>query len=315
MTETRPFFVTRMFRNLVTHDWVVIAFHSIMHLRVWLAPSGPNANLARGVSFGLFATAVFILVLTRGEIVPKGAFRAILYRIGLFAPLFFSYFELKSLLPALRPQLVDASLYHFDTTLFGQTPATYLDQFVRFETVEWFAFFYYTYFVLILFYLVGGVFFDQGKRLAEMMLAAALVVSVGHFAYTLVPGFGPHFALAFDNELVGGFWWRTVDTAVAASGAQLDIFPSLHTAFPTLFLLHAIRYRDTVPFKYGWAITAFWWVNILIATLLLRWHWAIDLMAGMTLSILAQRFSIFVAERESQKNRDGLQAIWEPIRE
>ena len=306
----------RLLSNIVTHDYLAMAVHITLLTRAWLAPQGPNASLARSVTAFVFAIAFIILLLTRGEVLPQGGLRAILYRLGLFTPLFISYFELKSLLPALRPQLLDSALYELDTALFGLSPAVGLDDFVRFETVEWFAFFYYTYFALMLVYLFGSLFIDQGRRVSEVMLGAAIVVCVGHFAYTLVPGFGPHIAITFIHERVGGFWWRTVDDAVKSGGAHLDIFPSLHTAYPSLFTLHALRHRDKVPFKYGWHITVFWLANILIATVFLRWHWAIDLMGGMTLAIVAHRIGIVVGGWETARDREaeGLQPIWEPIR-
>ena len=306
----------RAFDNASAHDFVACAFHVYLLARCYFAPTGPDATLALRVSFTLFASAMTVFFITRGEVLPRGPFRGLLYRLGLFAPLFLSYFELKSLLPGLRPVLLDTPLYEIDTSIFGQTPSVYLDQFVNFASVEWFAFFYYSHFTIMASYLVGTLFFDEGKRMSELVLGAALVVTVGHSVYTIVPGFGPHIAVAFQNELHGGFWWRTVDSAVAAGGAQLDIFPSLHTALPTVFLLHALRYRDTAPFKYVWPITAFFLFNILIATLILRWHWGLDLLAGLTLSIVAQRIAIEVVAHQQKENRaeDGRQELWEPIR-
>jgi membrane-associated phospholipid phosphatase len=115
--------------------------------------------------------------------------------------------------------------------------------------------------------------------------------------------------------LRGGFWWEQVEVTVATAGAQLDIFPSLHTAFPTYFTLHAIAFRHTQPFRWLWPVLAFVAVNIVIATMFLRWHWFIDVALGVMLAFAARRFAIALADREELRGGlyDGRQPVWEPL--
>ena len=125
---------------------------------------------------------------------------------------------------------------------------------------------------------------------------------------------GPHATLAFDHDLTGGFWWGLVANTVSEGGAQLDIFPSLHTAFPSFFFLHALRHRAAPAFAIAWPVTGFFVANIIIATLFLRWHWGVDIVAGLALATLAHRLGVAIAAREFSRERHGLQAIWEPLR-
>jgi len=81
-----------------------------------------------------------------------------------------------------------------------------------------------------------------------MLLGGAVVATVGHLVYTIVPGAGPYAHLAFQHDLPEVFWWVQVLRVVDNAGALLDIFPSLHTAFPLFFALHAIRHRRAHPF-------------------------------------------------------------------
>lgn len=311
-------FLGKLRVNMAAHDWFCVGYHAAMFLRVLFAPDSENAFIARRFAAVLLTATVIALVVTRGELLRKGIVRAIVYRIGIFTPIFVSYFELRYLLPALQPHLLDAELYKIDQTLFGQSPAEYLDQFVTPVTTEWFAFFYYSYFALMGSYLILSVFFDKGQRLSEIMTGAAVVASVGHLLYTIVPGLGPHVYLehAFQHQLTGGIWWQQVNVAVNGSGAMLDIFPSLHTAYPTFYTLHAFRHRKALPFKYAWIVTAFFTCNIIIATVFLRWHWGIDLVAGVTLAACAQQAGIYFAKRQVARDVDnsGRQSVWEPIR-
>jgi hypothetical protein len=302
--------------NLSFIDWFALLFHAAMTARVMVAPDSPEALIARRAFYALIGVTLATLLLVRGELLPAGRVRAFVYRLGLMAPISGSYFVLKYHLPALQPRLLDGTLLALDTAIFGVSPAVFLDRFVTPARTEWFAFFYYSYFFILASYLATSVFAETNRqRLAEISVGGACVACVGHFVYTLVPGMGPHATLAFQNELVGGVWWNTVAEAVSASGAQLDIFPSLHTAYPTFFLLHALRHRHAWPFALAWPVTAFFVLNIVVATVYLRWHWGVDLLAGLALAFTAQRLAIYVDRL--QHGADGmnkrLQEAWEPL--
>jgi nicotinamide riboside transporter PnuC len=105
-----------------------------------------------------------------------------------------------------------------------------------------------------------------------------------------------------------------VETAVRSGGAMLDIFPSLHTALPTLFALHSFRHRQRRPYRQSWLLVSAAVVNIVIATLFLRWHYAVDVMAGVLLAVSAQRIAVFAWRREGERgSADGRQEVWERL--
>jgi membrane-associated phospholipid phosphatase len=123
-----------------------------------------------------------------------------------------------------------------------------------------------------------------------------LVFCVGQFLYTLVPGFGPYRAIAhlFAHPLPSGYWVDTVMETVKTGGAQKDIFPSIHTAAPTFITLYSFRHRAQSPYRYTWPIMAFFTVNIIIATMFMRWHWLIDVVAGLLLAFISFGLSVVV---------------------
>jgi hypothetical protein len=309
--------LSRVVRNVAVQDLIILCYHSYMLARVWLAPASEDAHTGRWMTSGLLVITLVILLLTRGELLLPGFGRSCAYRLGMFVPVVLSYLTLRTCLPALQPRLLDAQLLQIDRVLFGETPAILLDRFVTPATVEWFAFFYYAYFALIGSHLVCTLIFDHGRRQYELLLGAAIVVAVGHASYTLVPGAGPHDHCAgvFRHVLVGGAWWRRVEDAVRANGAMLDIFPSLHTALPTLMVLHGFRNRRSAPFKQIWPVVAFAVVNIVIATVFLRWHYGVDLVAGATLAFCAHRIAIWAWRHERQRSAPAStkQAVWERL--
>jgi len=236
--------------NFAIQDWGALAFHAYMTTRVLLAPDSPDATIARRFSAVLLLITVTALALTRGELFKSQRARALVYRIGLFAPMPGSYFALKHLLPALQPHLLDEALHDLDVLVLGQTPSVWLAQFNTPPVVEWFSFFYYSYFWLLALVLLPSLFLDHGRRFLELMLGGFIVCACAHVGYTLVPGAGPHAAIHFAEPIHGGFWWGQVERTVAAAGAQFDIFPSLHTGYPAFFAIHFFLNRRERPYRY-----------------------------------------------------------------
>jgi membrane-associated phospholipid phosphatase len=309
-------YVGTLLTNLTLQDAAVLGLNGFLCWKAAFAIDGAGAETVREQLFVLFTVAIASVLAVRGELLEPGPLRASFYRVGTLGSMIGTYLTLRALLPALHPELLDARLVAIDRVLFGQTPAIWLDRFANPHTVEWFAFFYYSYYWILGGYLIGTLLFDDGRRRYELLLGAALVAAVGHAGYTFVPGVGPwaYSELTFQHQLSGGPWWGRVLDAVTSAGAQLDIFPSLHTGFSLLCGLHAFRYRNERPFSYVWLATLFAVLNIIIATVFLRWHYGIDLIAGGLLAFTAHRTAITVWRWEGRREIErGVQAVWEPI--
>lgn len=312
-THAAPATIARAARNFALQDWVMLAYHVYFWARALLTADGPLAARAQRGTTVLVALTLLTLALTRGEWLRAGPTRALVYRVGMFGTMAASYFVLRPLLHALDPVLLDARLLELDRHLFGQTPAVWLEALVTPRTVEWFSYFYYSYYALLAVILGGTLLFDQQRRRYEVLFAAAIVVVVGHVGYTWVPGVGPYDwpGVVFSRPLEGGRWWHEVQHTVSQAGAQLDIFPSLHTALSLTVGLHALRHRRDAPFRWIWPAVVFFVANIVIATLFLRWHYGVDVVAGVALAVLAQRIAVACWAREG--TRAPYQPVWEPM--
>ena len=301
-------------RNLTLQDLAAWSMCAWLTLKTLAAGGLRPHDDALSAVLPLFTLSTLTIVAVRGEMLARGPARALLYRCGMFASLGGSYFVLRPVLHALRLHALDPQLLAIDEFLFGQTPAMYLDRFVTPASVEWFAFFYYGFYALIFVFVVGSLVLDSGRRRYELLLGMALVMSLGHMTYTLVPGAGPFTSssLHFAHALRGGAWWMRVESAVQVAGAHFDIFPSLHTAVSLLIALHVLRHRREAPFHWAAPATCFVVANIIVATLFLRWHYGIDVIAGAALAVAAQRVAIHSWGVEGARTADR-QPVWEPI--
>jgi hypothetical protein len=244
----------------------------------------------------------------------KGA----VYRTMVFATFLTSYLELQFVLPAVTSRIVDAQVYAADLAIFGFEPALAWDRYVTPARVEWFAFFYYLHFLVLASHVVPMLLFGgRGQLCTRFTLGILIVFCVGHTTYLAVPGYGPfwYFRGQFQHEpLEGGLFWNLVRTAVAAGGAGKDIFPSLHTAGPSFVAIFAFLHRTRRPFCWTWFPLALIAANIIGATLFLRWHYIVDVVAGLALANGAALVCVRIADREAHwRARRGVAPVFDPF--
>jgi hypothetical protein len=89
------------------------------------------------------AAAAIVLgcYVSRGTTVLPLSVRKLAYRLALTGVIVQNYLMLRDVLPALRPDNVDASLLAVDLSIFRVEPAIWLERFNRIQVVEWFALF------------------------------------------------------------------------------------------------------------------------------------------------------------------------------
>jgi hypothetical protein len=308
---------TSWVRNWASQDWIAVAYFIVLLSALTLS-HGPdrNACIVRvAANFGMF---LFVLALVRGNVLRWGSVASSqLYRVAIIATLLNTFFQLREILPLVSPWTDDARIYAFDMKVFGFEPSVYFDRWVTPATTEWFAFFYFLYFLILCVHVLPMVFMERDTHLLNQFATGALLMFLGsHVIYMMVPGYGPYWYLrdVFTHELTGGTFWRWVRETVDAGGAQKDIFPSLHTGSPTFFAIFSFRHRKLFPFKYTWPVITFLATQIIIATMFLRWHYLIDIFAGLVLAATCQFLGQRVADWEGAKReRLGLQSVWMPL--
>jgi hypothetical protein len=312
-----PFSASTWVRNFASQDWLTIGYFVIL-LVALLTGHGPNRSRCLERVSGDFVIFLLCLALVRGGILRwRSAAASLVYRTVFIVTLLSSFFQLREILPAVSPWSDDATIYAFDLRVFGFEPSVVLDRFVSPATTEWFAFFYFLYFLILCVHVLPVVYWNRDPvLLGRFAIGTLLMFLTAHIVYMIVPGYGPYWYLrsTFAHQLEGSTFWPLVRETVDAGGAQKDIFPSLHTAAPTFFAIFSFRHRRLFPFKYTWPLVAFLATQIIIATMFLRWHYLIDIVAGLTLAtsaaLLGQRISDWEA---AKRERLGLQPAWTPL--
>lgn len=312
-----PSALLRVTRLFAPHDALMTAYLVAMTTLLLLSEPHPDklsSLRATGLTLAVFVSMV---ALYRSDNACPRPLASHLYRATIASTVIINYVNLQHLLPVVRHDVVDDALARIDLALLGEHPSIVLEPYSTPAVVEFLAFFYFGYFFICIGLVVVSLWFARRTVLTtEYAIGTALVYGIGQLGYTAVPGVGPiHFLKdAFHGPLVGGFFWQLVLDTVNASGAHKDVFPSLHTAAPVFYAFHTMR-RARLDAAWRWPsrVIAFSASCIVVSTVVLRWHYVIDVVAGLALAAFAYFASIrLAAAGEVWRARVGAPPVWDP---
>ncbi len=298
------------------NDWIVLAYLGALDTAIILSPHvGPSRDQAIvQMSSLLLMFFSVVVVLIRGGMLTHPLLTPLAFRLCHYGGIQLTYFFMRGFLPIVNPSSLDRELHQIGTLLFGVEPALAMEAWVSPATTEWFAFFYYGYFFVLGLHVIPILLLSRNQRLlSEFALGLLIVLAVGQSLYLLVPGYGPASGVPslFEAELPTGVWWNLVRQIVESAGAQKDIFPSIHTAAPTFILLFSFHNRAFLPYRFTWPLVGFFVFNIIIATMFLRWHWLVDIVAGLVLSLFAFLGGVYGTRWEIRRRvQRGLPPAW-----
>jgi len=300
----------RVLRNLAVLDAVPLLYFTLLASALLATRNANCWGSLKDTSIN-WLIVMLTVVLVRGELV-RGVAASFLYRVGMLVPVVLSYFQLRWILPAITSRSLDHQIYDFDLRVFHYEPSVAWDKYVSYGTTEWFAFFYFGYFLLLAVNVLPFLAMAKdGKLLRHFITGLTAQFCITHLTYALVPGFGPYHELQYAHPLAGGVFWSLVLHSVHSAGALKDIFPSLHTGAPTYIAIFAFVHRDKAPFKYVWPVLAFCASQIIIATMFLRWHYLVDIVAGLSLAAFNVLFFAKVEGWEAaRRERLGLTSVF-----
>jgi hypothetical protein len=225
--------------------------------------------------------AVTVIVLRRRE---QDGFQKLRLALSYGFILWF-YLAVARIVPALDVPTWDSTLRAADEALFGILPAAALESCAAPGLTEVLSLCYLSYHVYLhlalLQALVGPL--AAARRLAAYVFTA---FAVGLAGYLFVPAVGPGkaFAELFSVPLAGGPATQLCAALVARGSSVYDVFPSLHVLVTCVLLDHD-RVMAPVRFRLLLAPAA----GLLVSTLYLRYHYAVDLVAALALFLVLRR--------------------------
>jgi len=186
--------------------------------------------------------------------------------------------------------LRDQWLIEADQWLFGTHVALLLEPLISPTLTKILVFCYLTLFAYLP--ILTLAFIGQGNRRAmrEFMASLGIALFFGYLGYIIVPAIGPSFTLQeqFSRNIWSNDYMKltkeALGAAIDANRLARDCFPSMHTCLAILPLIFAWRYTRILFFLFLPFVC-----GLIFATLYLRFHYFVDLIAGAILAVLACR--------------------------
>lgn len=211
------------------------------------------------------------------------------------------YTNLHDTIGFVNPNDVHDQLIAIDQWIFGAQPCIWAQQFYHPALTDYFSISYMNYFLIAV---AVVVFLLVKKRYSDMrtvLVGTILCFYMGYFLYILFPAAPPRLILVdqFIGDITGGWFTITQKKIISINpSSSRAAFPSLHCAVTLISLIYSFRFSKRL----------FWillipGVSLVLATVYLRHHYVIDILAGFALAV----FACFISP--------GVDRCWQALQE
>lgn len=207
------------------------------------------------------------------------------FRMALpFAMCIAVYTNLHDTVRFVNPNDIHHLLAAAEEWLFGGQPVVWAERYITPGRTEFFSAFYANFYLVAPSVVIVLWFTRRYREARQVLLGTIVCFYSGYVLYVLFPAAPPRLyfeALGlFSVPLRGGAITSAQQALIEMmpNQAARAAFPSLHAGVSTLSLVYAWRYcRGFFPVLLSFV------VPLLVATVYLRHHWVVDLLAGMAL--------------------------------
>jgi hypothetical protein len=259
---------------VLPHEWVFGAFLLMTGLRLFANGAARELSF---VFFGCLAFAGALIIWTERNPTPWR------WRVRLsscFVVMGASYYTMRAAVPLLDIPGADNLLQQWDRGLLGETPAISLEAWLnpRLEDLSMAGYLFFFY------YLLAGpahYCFRDIPLFRKCTVGLFTMYGLAFTGYTLFPAGGPHYAMVFHTDLHGPWLVDSMLGVVNRGSNAVDVFPSVHVAASVYLLLFDWQHWRR---RFWWVLgpcMVLWW-----STLYLRFHYFVDLLAGVAVALV-----------------------------
>ncbi len=273
--------------DLITY----LALLALMITTVATRPQNPHAGALLLKYSGLAIILTLLWWLDQGRIWIVRLLHAF-YPV-IFIPILFDSFA--DLLPWATPIEHDSLLIQLDRALLGTHPTVWLERFIHPGLTELLTWAYASYYFLPIVLALALYPRAKARDFDRAIFGVVLGFYLSYLGYFLVPAVGPRFTLAHlqEVELSGIFLGDTIrDTLNALERFKQDAFPSGHTAVVLLVLYYAWQFVRGLFWAFLPVVVA-----LIFSTVYLRYHYVVDVLAGILLAIFCLILERMVVDR------------------
>lgn len=219
-----------------------------------------------------------------------------------FVSAWFGYERTGAFVGAFRTKSYEEEMLVADQFLFGGNPSVWFEAIYHPALSEYFQILYWFYFPQMLLVGIVLIFLKKRELFFRYVVTMNLALMFTHTFYFIVPLRSPFYIvelgeftdmISYTKPLVGLWFFDSLrDSLTSATTMRHDCFPSGHTMHSLLAMFFAWRAHKSI----GWVETIIA-ISIVISTLYLRYHYAIDLVVGAFFAFVFYYLGGKLAER------------------
>lgn len=265
-------------------DLLTLAFLTLLSCMTVISAAVNPAWLKLLATYGVLAVSTVAVAAYRTRVSPakKGFYLSVGIMVVAVSLVFNS---LGTLIASIHATTIDPFLISVDHWLFGVHPTVWMESFISPSLSAALQFAYISYYFIPL--SLGIVLIARGRlrEFEEVLFGILLCFYLSYAGYLLFPAIGPRFTLG--HLQTGDLQLTPLIAAIQEALNNLeknktDAFPSGHTAVSVMSLYYAWSLRERKLF----AVLVPTVTALLVSTVYLRYHYVIDVIAGVALTPL-----------------------------
>jgi membrane-associated phospholipid phosphatase len=229
------------------------------------------------LAFAILAAAVYR---TRVGPAKKGFYLSVFATV---ITVLYIFNSMGTLIASIHATTFDARLIAVDHAIFGVHPTVWMERFISPLLTGLLQFAYISYYFIPL--SLGVVLIARGRfgEFEMVLFGILLCFYLSYVGYLLIPAIGPRFTLRHlqTGDLQVSPFIETIQDALnGLEKNKTDAFPSGHTAVSLMSLYYAWKEREKKLFAGLIPVVT----GLIISTVYLRYHYVIDVIAGIALT-------------------------------
>lgn len=285
------------FRDILStaevYTLIILAIYSILAIIFypWIEKAADLIWLNCSIGLAIISVAAIDSKFNGGQLFK------IFRKLYLLPMVYLIYSQIQSYIKVINPYDYDYLLINLDKMIFGFNPTEALYNISNPILTEYLQFSYMTFFFMPL--IQGIELHIKSKENEFNDFAAKMVLGfyISYLLYLILPAIGPRFTLHdfsnLSNELPG-LWLSDIFREFVNTGGGIplgaanpaamvnrDCMPSGHTMMTVMNIYLAFRNKSS--FKYLFFIIG---ISLIFATMYLRYHYVVDVIAGLFFAIL-----------------------------
>jgi membrane-associated phospholipid phosphatase len=235
-------------------------------------------------TYFLLAAAILVVALFHKQ--GSAAKRRSLFHTALTVITILMIFNsLGALIAGMWPRTFDDHLVRIDHALFGVHPTVWMERLISPLLTALLQFAYISYYFIPISLGVVLIFKGKYEEFEDALFGIVLCFYLSYVGYLLVPAVGPRFTLGDlqTTDLHATPFIKSIqETLNGLEQNKTDAFPSGHTAVALITLYYAWKKKETVLAAVLLPVV----LGLIFSTVYLRYHYAIDVFAGIALTVL-----------------------------